>query len=228
MPKQNVLVRWLALASASGAALTSGISLWLNNAIWLNVSIVSSLLAVSCIAALWHRIDRGRESVQTEASVQRHIQEVSGLRSELEKQKSLEIELKKSKLAAESAAMAKSEFLATMSHEIRTPLNGIIPMLDLLSTTPLEKDQSDILSTARSSAGQMKRIVDDILDYSKLEANKLQLETTGMNLRDVVNSVVRMFQSQADAKHLLIQVNLDPSLRLAARGDPVRLRQVLS
>ncbi|MFY8207386.1 MAG: ATP-binding protein, partial [Arenimonas sp.] len=67
-----------------------------------------------------------------------------------------------------------------------------------------------------------------ILDYSKLEANKLQLETTGLNLRDVVNSVVRMFQNQADAKHLVIQVNLDPSLRLAVRGDQVRLRQVLS
>ncbi len=228
MPKQNVLVRWLALASASGAALTSGISLWLNNALWLNVSIVSSLLAVSCIAALWHRIDRGREPVQTEASVQRHIQEVSGLRSELEKQKNLEIELKKSKLAAESAAMAKSEFLATMSHEIRTPLNGIIPMLDLLANTRLEKDQADILATARSSADQMKRIVDDILDYSKLEANKLQLETTGLNIRDVVNSVVQMFQSQAEAKRIAIHVNLDPGLRLALRGDPVRLRQVLS
>ena len=228
MPKQNVLVRWLALASAAGAALTSGISLWLNNALWLNVSIVSSLLAVSCIASLWNRIDRGRGPGETEASVQRHIQEVSGLRTELEKQKSLEVELKKSKLAAESAAMAKSEFLATMSHEIRTPLNGIIPMLDLLANTRLEKDQSDILSTARSSADQMKRIVDDILDYSKLEANKLQLETTGLNIRDVVNSVVQMFQSQAEAKRIAVQVNLDPSLRLALRGDPVRLRQVLS
>ena len=219
----------MALASAAGAAISSGISLWLNDAVWLNVTVISSLLTVSFVAALWHRIESHHNRVaQTEINTEQHLQEVSGLRTELEKQRSLEFELKKSKLAAESAAMAKSEFLATMSHEIRTPLNGIIPMLDLLSTTTLAKDQADILSTARSSAAQMKRIVDDILDYSKLEANKLQLETTGMNLRDVVNSVVRMFQNQADAKHLAIQVNLDPSLRLAVRGDPVRLRQVLS
>ncbi|WP_297800858.1 ATP-binding protein [Arenimonas sp. GDDSR-1] len=228
-PQQSTLIRWLALASAAGAAISSGISLWLNDSVWLNVSVISSLLTVSFVAALWHRIESHHSRIaQTEINTEQHLQEVTGLRTELEKQRSLEFELKKSKLAAEAAAMAKSEFLATMSHEIRTPLNGIIPMLDLLSTTPLEKDQSDILSTARSSAGQMKRIVDDILDYSKLEANKLQLETTGMNLRDVVNSVVRMFQNQADAKHLAIQVHLDPSLRLAVRGDPVRLRQVLS
>ena len=228
-PQQSTLIRWLALASAAGAAISSGISLWLNESVWLNITVITSLLTVSFVAALWHRIESHHSRIaQTETNTEHHLQEVTGLRTELEKQRSLEFELKKSKLAAESAAMAKSEFLATMSHEIHTPLNGIIPMLDLLSTTPLAKDQTDILSTARSSAGQMKRIVDDILDYSKLEANKLQLETTGMNLRDVVNSVMRMFQSQADAKHLGIQVNLDSSLRLAVRGDPVRLRQVLS
>jgi signal transduction histidine kinase/CheY-like chemotaxis protein len=230
-PQQSALIRWLALAlaSAAGVAISSGISLWLNEPVWLNVTVISSLLSLSFVAALWHRMKKNqRHIVKTEATTERHVQEVTDLRTELEKLRSLECKLNKSKLIAESAAMAKSEFLATMSHEIRTPLNGIIPMLDLLSTMHLEKDQTDILSTARSSAGQMKRIVDDILDYSKLEANKLQLETTGMNLRDVVNSVMRMFQSQADAKHLVIQANLDPSLRLAVRGDPVRLRQVLS
>mgnify|MGYP000347558255 FL=1 len=230
-PQQSTLIRWLALAlaSAAGVAISSGISLWLNEPVWLNVTVISSLLSLSFVAALWHRMKKNqRHIVKTEATTERHVQEVTDLRTELEKLRSLECKLNKSKLIAESAAMAKSEFLATMSHEIRTPLNGIIPMLDLLSTMHLEKDQTDILSTARSSAGQMKRIVDDILDYSKLEANKLQLETTGMNLRDVVNSVMRMFQSQADAKHLVIQANLDPSLRLAVRGDPVRLRQVLS
>ena len=228
LPKQKVVVRWLALASASGAAITSGISLWLNDAVWLNISIVSSLLAVSCIAAFWHRIDAWRQPSPPELNLENHIQEVSGLRSELEQHKSLEAELKKSKLAAESAAMAKSEFLATMSHEIRTPLNGIIPLLDLLANTRLGKDQADILTTARNSADQMKRIVDDILDYSKLEANKLKLETTGLNIRDVVNSVVQMFKNQAEAKRLAIHVTIDPNLRLALRGDPVRLRQVLS
>lgn len=222
-------IRWLSLASAAGAALASAISLWLKQSIWLNVSIIASLLAVAFIAAWWHR-SRARSDSRsnTEQQTLHHLQEVTDLRTELEKHKNFEMELKRSKLAAESAAMAKSEFLATMSHEIRTPLNGIIPMLDLLASSKLAADQADILNTARSSAKQMKQIVDDILDYSKLEANKLKLETTGLNVREVVNSVMQMFNSQAEAKRISLQMNLDPSLRLALRGDPVRLRQVLS
>ncbi len=229
IPKGTVLVRWLALASATGAALTSAISLWLNDSVWLNFSVISSFLTVSFVAALWNRISvHSKILEETEQSTQLHIQELNNLQFELEKHKTFERELRTSKIAAESAALSKSEFLATMSHEIRTPLNGVIPMLDLLATSKLEVDQAEILSTARSSANQMKQIVDDILDYSKLEANKLKLETTGLNIREVVFSVVQMFTSQAEAKRISINVNLDPSLRLALRGDPVRLRQILS
>lgn len=229
IPKGTVLVRWLALASATGAALTSAISLWLNDSVWLNFSVISSFLTVSFVAALWNRINvHSKILEETEQSTQLHIQELNNLQFELEKHKTFERELRTSKIAAESAALSKSEFLATMSHEIRTPLNGVIPMLDLLATSKLEVDQAEILSTARSSANQMKQIVDDILDYSKLEANKLKLETTGLNIREVVFSVVQMFTSQAEAKRISINVNLDPSLRLALRGDPVRLRQILS
>ncbi len=229
IPKSTVLVRWLALASATGAALTSAISLWLNDSVWLNFSVISSFLTVSFVAALWNRISVHSKILgETEQSTQLHIQELNNLQFELEKHKTFERELRTSKIAAESAALSKSEFLATMSHEIRTPLNGVIPMLDLLATSKLEVDQAEILSTARSSAHQMKQIVDDILDYSKLEANKLKLETTGLNIREVVFSVVQMFNSQAEAKRISINVNLDPSLRLALRGDPVRLRQILS
>lgn len=227
--EDSQLVRWLSLASAAGAAVASAISLWLNQAIWLNVSIIASLLAVTFIAAWWNRSRiRADSRISTEQQTLQHLQEVTDLRTELEKHKTFEMDLKRSKLAAESAAMAKSEFLATMSHEIRTPLNGIIPMLDLLASSKLAPDQEDILNTARSSAKQMKQIVDDILDYSKLEANKLKLETTSLNVRDVVNSVLQMFNSQAEAKRITLNMNLDPSLRLALRGDPVRLRQVLS
>lgn len=229
IPKGTVLVRWLALASATGAALTSAISLWLNDSVWLNFSVISSFLTVSFVAALWNRINvHSKILEETEQSTQLHIQELNNLQFELEKHKTFERELRTSKIAAESAALSKSEFLATMSHEIRTPLNGVIPMLDLLATSKLEVDQAEILSTARSSAHQMKQIVDDILDYSKLEANKLKLETTGLNIREVVFSVVQMFNNQAEAKRISINVNLDPSLRLALRGDPVRLRQILS
>lgn len=228
-PKDYIIVRWLALASALGAAISSAISLWLNNSVWLNFSIISSFLTVSFIAALWHRVSKQSKQVeQSQQSTLIHLQEVNDLHSELEKHRSFELELKQSKVAAESAALAKSEFLATMSHEIRTPLNGIIPMLELLANSKLQQEQLDILNTAQSSAQLMKQIVDDILDYSKLEANKLQLETTGINIREIIYSVVQMFNSQAEVKRISINVHLDPALRLAMRGDPVRLRQVLS
>ena len=154
--------------------------------------------------------------------------ELLQLRADLEQSRRLERELSDAKQVAEAATMAKGEFLATMSHEIRTPLNGIIPLLDILLSTRLGDDQREYLTTALQSAHQLLRIVDDILDYSKLEANKLELESVGLNLRDVLDGVMRLMDSPADAKQLKLALHVDSSVRLAVRGDPVRLRQVLT
>jgi len=154
--------------------------------------------------------------------------ELARLREELAQARKLERELSEAKHAAEAATMAKGEFLATMSHEIRTPLNGIIPLLDILLSTRLGEDQRDYLNTALQSAQQLLRIVDDILDYSKLEANKLELETVGINLREVLDGVMRLMDTAADAKNLRLSMQIDPAVRLAMRGDPVRLRQILT
>jgi signal transduction histidine kinase/CheY-like chemotaxis protein/HPt (histidine-containing phosphotransfer) domain-containing protein len=150
------------------------------------------------------------------------------LRAELEQHKRLEEELLAAKQAAEAAMMSKGEFLATMSHEIRTPLNGIIPLLDILLSTPLGADQRDYVQTAYGSAQQLLRIVDDILDYSKLDANKLELESVGLNLKEVLESVIRLMEKAAEAKNLRLSLQIDPGVRLALRGDPVRLRQVMT
>ncbi|SDD68202.1 ATP-binding protein [Aquimonas voraii] len=154
--------------------------------------------------------------------------ELAHLKEELAQARKLERELSEAKHAAEAATMAKGEFLATMSHEIRTPLNGIIPLLDILLSTRLSDDQRDYLNTALQSAQQLLRIVDDILDYSKLEANKLELETVGINLREVLDGVMRLMDTPADAKNLRLSMQIDPAVRLAMRGDPVRLRQILT
>ena len=154
--------------------------------------------------------------------------ERNNLQRELQHHDRLEQQLLLAKQAAESAVLAKGEFLATMSHEIRTPLNGIVPMLDLLSRAALPPDQRDMLNTASASSQQLLRIVDDILDYSKLEANKLELEVTGFNLREVLDGVMQLMQRPADNKSLRLTLQLDPAVRLPVRGDPVRMRQVLS
>ena len=150
------------------------------------------------------------------------------LKAELARHKNIEEELKAAKLSAEAASMAKGEFLATMSHEIRTPLNGIIPLLEILRDSKLQPDQRDYLNTAYGSAKQLLGIIDDILDYSKIEANKLELEQVGMNVREVLDSVVRLMERPAQSKGLKISLKLDPGVRISMRSDPTRLRQVLT
>ncbi|MEN1929671.1 ATP-binding protein [Luteimonas sp. MJ250] len=149
------------------------------------------------------------------------------LQAQVEQHAQLETQMRQAKQAAESAVMAKGEFLATMSHEIRTPLNGIVPMLDLLMHARLAPDHAELVRTAYTSSQQMLRIVDDILDYSKLEADKLELESTGFNLRELLEGVMQLMDRPAQGKGLRMSLNIDPAVRLAVRGDPVRLRQVL-
>ncbi|MGD9582700.1 MAG: ATP-binding protein [Lysobacterales bacterium] len=154
--------------------------------------------------------------------------EAAALKAELERLRATERELTAAKQAAEAAMMAKGEFLATMSHEIRTPLNGIIPLLDLVMGTQLAPDQREYIGTAFASAKQLLSIVDDILDFSKLDANKLELETVGLNIKELVDSVTRLMGRAAESKGLKLTVAIDPNVRLAARGDATRLRQVLT
>lgn len=221
--------RWLTatLAAAALLAVVAGFAgvagpWWVIAAVFLIAAIVSATkTAVAAGQAEEHLLRLREECQQSTANI-------DTLKRELARHSQLEGELTRAKQAAESAVMAKGQFLATMSHEIRTPLNGIIPMLDLLASTKLGVDQHEILKTATASAQQLLRIVDDILDYSKLEADKLELETTGFNLRELLQSVITLMERPAQAKSLHLLLYIDPSVRLPVRGDPVRLRQILS
>ena len=220
---------WLTTALAAATVAAGGLHAAGIDGPWLPVAIGAggATLATALAEALRARAPAHRHTgVQARAAMAES--ERDGLRRDLQRHDQLEQELVRAKQAAESAAMAKGEFLATMSHEIRTPLNGIVPMLEMLSRAPLAPDQREMLATATASSHQLLRIVDDILDYSKLEANKLDLEITGFNLRELLDSVLQLMYRPAENKGLKLSLQLDPAVRLPVRGDPVRLRQVLT
>ncbi|MET0329137.1 MAG: ATP-binding protein, partial [Luteimonas sp.] len=223
-----LILRWLTFGAAGGAALTMVLAALSVPGPWQVLALVLALVAV--IASIGVGVHMQQSVRELEAADERLRQDelaLGELQRELEERTRLEAELRQAKSAAESAVMAKGEFLATMSHEIRTPLNGITPMLDLLMHAPLAPDHLELVRTAFLSSQQMQRIVDDILDYSKLESDKLELEVTGFNLRELLEGVIQFMERAAQSKGLRMSLQVDPGVRLAVRGDPVRLRQVL-
>jgi signal transduction histidine kinase/DNA-binding NarL/FixJ family response regulator len=136
--------------------------------------------------------------------------------------------LRSTNRALEAATNAKSEFLATMSHEIRTPMNGVLGTLELLLDTELTAPQKHLTVTARRSAESLLGILNDILDYSKLEAAKVELEIVDFSPEQVVDDIVSLFLPRASAKGLSIDVSIADDVPLWLAGDQTRLRQVLS
>ena len=136
--------------------------------------------------------------------------------------------LEKARDMAMQASLAKSEFLANMSHEIRTPMNGVLGMLDLLRETKMTTTQQAWIETAHNSAEALLEIINTILDFSKLEAGKFEVEIVDFNLIDLVDEVCALLAVRAHAKGLELNCSFPVAMPLRWRGDPLRIRQVLT
>jgi PAS domain S-box-containing protein len=154
------------------------------------------------------------------------ITKLVGVARDITKQKQVENDLARAKEIAEAATRAKSRFLANMSHEIRTPMNGVIGMIQLLSMTPLNEEQSDLLETMTNSANALLTIINDLLDFSKIEAGMLELEKRAFFIADILGSVFNLLSKQASDQKVNLTYKLDEPLRCQFIGDKVRLQQV--
>jgi PAS domain S-box-containing protein len=147
---------------------------------------------------------------------------------DISERKQIEKEMNAAREAAEEATRAKSMFLANMSHEVRTPLNGVLGMTELLLSTELNHEQLDYVQTLSSSGQALLSIVNDILDYSKIEAEKLDFEAINFNLRTIIENVADALAVTAQQKSLELAYVLDHDVPLRLNGDPGRLRQILT
>ncbi len=136
--------------------------------------------------------------------------------------------LEAARQAAESALHAKDRFLATMSHEIRTPMNGVLGLVELLLQTPLEREQQRMVTLAQESSRALLHILDDILDYAKIEAGHLAVTPAPTDLRELFDSTVGLLAGRAHERSLSVRVEVDAAVPATVSVDGMRLRQVLS
>jgi signal transduction histidine kinase/DNA-binding response OmpR family regulator len=137
-------------------------------------------------------------------------------------------DLRNAVVEAQAANIAKSQFLATMSHEIRTPMYGVLGMTELLLGSELTLTQRQYAETVFSSADSLMTIINDILDFSKIEAGKLELEEIDFNLNELIDQLAALFFERIHDKNIELSFDIDPAVPNEVRGDPYRLRQVLT
>jgi PAS domain S-box-containing protein len=159
---------------------------------------------------------------------QNRVTRILGLLQDIDDRKHREMELEQAKQDAEQAVIAKSQFLSTMSHEIRTPMNAVIGMANLLMHEVKDQQQLDKIKILKFAADNLMVILNDVLDFNKLESGKVELDLLTFNLKELLNGLEQLFQAKAQEKSLTLKLNLDARTPLYVVGDSVRLSQVLS
>ncbi|MDF3030152.1 MAG: signaling protein [Moraxellaceae bacterium] len=183
---------------------------------------------LNALSALMRRAEGGESGLRARVSGPRDITDMAiafnKMMAVLEER---EAELQQSRDRAVHTAQMKTQFAATVSHEVRTPLNGVVGMLDLLRETRMAKPQRECVEVAWNSAQALMELINGILDFSKLEAGKLELEEIDFDLRDLVEGVMELLAKQVQQKGLDLGYQLAPEVPVRLRGDSLRLRQVL-